>query len=430
MSPGLGGILARMRSRALVIGTLASMLVAAGCVDGGAADGEAAAEDAALVDGGVDAAGSETAPADAPADVGVDGPAPFDAADSGAECPGLGTFCGSRIGRDPTKLFTCNDSKIVGVARTCAGKCIEVTDSDEDLCPCPNGDGRYCGDRVGGDPAWLYDCKAGKITQATHCGGKCNAGSTATSDVCAGCPSGNGDYCGTTFGADPNKLYTCKDGVISVKADCGAKCVVKPPGTPDVCPACPSGDGKYCGGAVGLDPNTLYDCKGGVFTVSQKCGTTCFVAPAGTADYCTAPPTPGGSGTLLCSNVQWWNSALTYGPYMSYGWWDTDISAVAGTKIQLRHDSKLTKHGVYGWGWMPEFTDQVTGHRFRYLHLKPSAQYTTEIGKVYPAGTVVGLSGGDTKDTGLGTYSTGAHLCVQTLVEYRTAFPKGVDACK
>ncbi len=401
---------------------------AAACVDGGATEGEGRPDDASVEtttvdDAAIDSSDQPGTDSDVPETVAIDAPS-----DAGA-CKGLGLYCGSRLGLDPTKLYTCNDSKIVGVARTCSGKCIEVADSDEDLCPCPNGDGRYCGARVGGDPAYLYDCKAGKITQATHCGGKCNAGTTATSDTCASCPSGNGDYCGTTFGADPNKLYTCTSGVLTVKADCGAKCVVKPPGTPDVCPACPSGDGKYCGGSVGLDPNSLYDCKGGVFTVAQKCGATCYVAPAGTADYCTSAAPPGGAG-LLCSNVQWWNSALTYGPYMSYGWWDTDISASPGTKIQLRHDSKLTKHGIYAWGWMPEFTDQVTGQRFRYLHLKPSAQYTTEISKVYPAGTVVGLSGGDTKDTGLGTYSTGAHLCVQTLVEYRTAFPKGVDACK
>lgn len=419
----------RSRWRGRVVFLLSVALgCSAGCVDGGAADEEPSGGGDAGSDGsgGADTATGEGGGVDTGTVPGEAGP---DGGDSGAECNGLGLYCGSRLGLDPTKLYTCNDSKIVGVARTCTGKCIEVSDSSEDRCPCPNGDGRYCGARVGGDAAWLYDCKGGKITQATHCGGKCNAGSTATSDSCASCPSGNGDYCGATFGADPNKLYTCKDGVITVKADCGAKCVVKPPGTPDVCPACPSGDGKYCGGPVGLDANTLFDCKGGVFTVSQKCSGTCYVAPAGTADYCTSPPPPGGTG-LVCSNVQWWNSALTYGPYMSYGWWDTDIASSSGSKIQLRHDSKLDKHGVYGWGWMPEFTDQVTGYRFRFLHLKPSAQYTTEIGKVYPAGTIVGLSGGDTADTGLGTYSTGAHLCVQTLVDYRTAFPKGTDACK
>ena len=79
---------------------------------------------------------------------------------------------------------------------------------------------------------------------------------------------------------------------------------------------------------------------------------------------------------------------------------------------------------------MPEFTDLVTGYRFRLLHLRPQFQYATSVGHTYPAGYIVGLSGGDTADTGLGPYSTGQHLCVQTLVAYRTAFPSGVDACR
>ncbi len=343
-------------------------------------------------------------------------------APEGGVCSGLGRYCGTRLGLDANKLYDCNEGKIVGTI-ACSGPCIVVKDSEQDLCPCPAGDGRYCGDRVGRDARYLWDCKGGVLTQGPQCG-KCTAGSAA-SDSCAPCASGDGDYCGTTVGGDKNKLYTCKGGVLTVKADCGAACVVKPPGTPDTCPACPSGDGAYCGGPVGLDPNTLFTCKGGVFTVKEKCAATCYVAPPGSPDYCTTA----GAG-LLCSHVQWWNSALTYGPYMSYGWWDTDISAGSGTPIQLRHDSKLDKEGVYGWGWMPEFTDQVTKQRFRFLHLRPSAKYTTAIGTVYPAGTIVGLSGGDTADTGLGKYSTGAHLCVQTLAEYRTAFPAGKDACK
>jgi hypothetical protein len=129
--------------------------------------------------------------------------------------------------------------------------------------------------------------------------------------------------------------------------------------------------------------------------------------------------------------VQWWNTYITYGPYVSSsGWWDTDIGISSGTPIQLRHASRLDKHGVYGWGYMPEFTDLVTGERFRFLHLRPENQWATSNGTVYPAGYVVGLSGGDTYETGLPKYSSGAHLCVQTLDPYRTCFPAGHDACK
>jgi hypothetical protein len=64
------------------------------------------------------------------------------------------------------------------------------------------------------------------------------------------------------------------------------------------------------------------------------------------------------------------------------------------------------------------------------LHLRPQHQWATDVGRVYPAGYVVGISGGDTRDTGLGPYSTGQHLCIQTLRTYRDAFPRGVDACR
>jgi hypothetical protein len=149
------------------------------------------------------------------------------------------------------------------------------------------------------------------------------------------------------------------------------------------------------------------------------------VAPPGVPDYCTTA----GAG-LVCGNVQWWSSAITFGPYVSYGWWDTDLAVSNMSKVQLRHASRLEKEGVYGWGWMPEFTDTVTGKRFRFLHLQPSARYATAVGTVYPAGTIVGLSGGGTKETGYPTYSTAPHLCVQTIEKYRDVFPSGTDACK
>lgn len=158
------------------------------------------------------------------------------------------------------------------------------------------------------------------------------------------------------------------------------------------------------------------------------CGGSCGDCAEGTAcngAYCKEIP-----HVLSCSNVQWWNRSINYGPYMSYGWWDTDLNVSGSTPVQLRHDSRLDKHGVYGWGYMPEFTDMVTGYRFRLLHLRPAYQYATSDGTVYPAGYIVGLSGGDTYDTGYPTYSTGAHLCVQTLQPYRTVFPAGWDACK
>ncbi len=186
---------------------------------------------------------------------------------------------------------------------------------------------------------------------------------------------------------------------------------------------CP-GAGTYCG-ADGIPGSTsvLYSCTGSTGAPSvDVCAQGCKVMPSGTPDYCT--------GVLSCSHLQWWNTYITYGPYQSYGWWDTDLGVSSSTPVQLRHDSKLTKTGVYAWGYMPEFVDLVTGKNFRFLHLRPQHQYATNVGQVYPAGTIVGLSGGDTADTGYPTYSTGAHLCVQTLDLYRTCFPEGKDPCQ
>jgi len=152
----------------------------------------------------------------------------------------------------------------------------------------------------------------------------------------------------------------------------------------------------------------------------------------------SAPPvdtgtTPGDDASppsgLSCTELQWWNVDITYGPWMDYGWWDTDLAVDTHTRIQLRHDSQLYAEGVYDWGWMPEFVDQTTGKKFRFLHLQPTAKYTTEIGKTYPAGTIVGLSGGDSPETGFPVYSTGEHLCVQTLDDWSTVFPPGKDPC-
>jgi hypothetical protein len=39
--------------------------------------------------------------------------------------------------------------------------------------------------------------------------------------------------------------------------------------------SCPNGDGYYCGGNVGLNPTSLYQCTGGNYQLVQVCGNTC-----------------------------------------------------------------------------------------------------------------------------------------------------------
>ncbi len=288
-------------------------------------------------------------------------------------------------------------------------------------------DGNFCDGDV------LVHCKGGVTSTTDKCASWCAPSKTPGADVCADntvdpCfDDPDGVYCGGTIGGDAVTLYTCKDKHTAKADKCATWCYDAPAPEPDKCAdnavdACfDDADGTYCGAKIGGDAGKLYHCKDKHTAAADACG-------AGCADY---PPSMC-HGELACGHLQWWNTALTYGPYHPSGstWWDTDLAVSSSTPVQLRHDSRLDKEGVYGWGWMPEWTDMVTGHRFRYLHLRPSAKYTTAVGTIYPAGTVVGISGGDTADTGLPTYSTGAHLCIQTLDLYRDCFPTGKDTCK
>jgi hypothetical protein len=189
---------------------------------------------------------------------------------------------------------------------------------------------------------------------------------------------------------------------------------------------CAEAGRDYCGfegGIRGLKLLSFHCATAGEAPESVK---LCWYGCEG--GVCNAPPPPPPPPTgLKCENLQWWNSALTSSS--KPGWWDTDLAVSSGTPVVLRHDSRLDGTGVYEWGYMPEFTDLATGKPFKFLHLRPSSQWATEIGKVYPAGYVVGLSGGDTYDTGKPKWSTGAHLCVQTIDSYRDVFPTGDDAC-
>ncbi|MBI5517488.1 MAG: hypothetical protein HY909_27205 [Deltaproteobacteria bacterium] len=337
----------------------------------------------------------------------------------------MGLYCGDRLGLASDLLIRCSGS--LAIERHCRGRCLRMGDGGEDACPCPDGDGVYCGEPAGLDANRLYDCRGGRYTARSLCAGRCTVVAGAGADRCAACPSGNGLYCGGPLGADANVLYHCMDGVLSERQRCGSRCQVNPPGVPDACGGCPMGDGTYCGGSVGMDANTLYRCAGGTFTMLSRCPSTCV--GAGASGSCMGT----GMG-LSCSNVQWWNVRLTYGPYrLTNGgimWWDTDLAVAAGSRVQLRHDSRLVAESVQAWGWQPRFMDLTTGQLFQFLHLTPSARYTTTVGMTYPAGTVVGLSGGATADTGYPRYSTGAHLCVETVAEWRTAFPMGMDACR
>jgi hypothetical protein len=101
-------------------------------------------------------------------------------------------------------------------------------------------------------------------------------------------------------GRDPDVLYLCQDGNFSVHRYCDNGCHVAPPGEADYCEPdgpCPNGTGWYCGSAAGLDAGILYFCENGNFTIAEHCAEVCHVEPAGDADYCeptgTCPDGPG-----------------------------------------------------------------------------------------------------------------------------------------
>jgi hypothetical protein len=123
-------------------------------------------------------------------------------------------------------------------------------------------------------------------------------------------PSGGGDacngyldgyYCGNDGPAgDPNTLYQCAGGATVGSQPCANGCQVNsgsqddacnpgpsapPPSGPDPCSG--YNDGFYCGndGPPG-DPNTLYQCAGGVTVGSQPCPNGCISEPGPTDDQC------------------------------------------------------------------------------------------------------------------------------------------------
>ena len=277
----------------------------------------------------------------------------------------------------------------------------------------------------------------GNLCDATRCAGRelflaydCTTCCATPPENCGGVPVQ------WTCTPDGRGRQRCASGAILTEMCAGGSCI---PGTTTTNAVCGTAPSTCTGSASGSSPvwtctsdrRARQRCVSGA-TQTETCTYGCSPMPTGVDDVCNPMPAPGGSGSVSCSLPQWWNLPYSWSPgYYSvrYGV-DSDLRMSAGTGVQLRHASRLVAEGVYGWGWMPEFQDTVTGFRFRFLHLQPSRRLITAVGTVYPAGTLVGYSGGNTADTGYPTYSTGAHLCVQTQVPYRSAFPMGTDACR
>ena len=126
----------------------------------------------------------------------------------------------------------------------------------------------------------------------------------------ASCPSGNGLYCGSSGkGQNPDYLYNCSNGNYSIKTKCSNGCKKNSAGKNDECQSsskkCPSGNGYYCGDKdLDQNENTLYKCSNGNYDKVEKCSNGCKKNAAGTNDTCkaaTAPtPTPSPTPTVKC----------------------------------------------------------------------------------------------------------------------------------
>ncbi len=167
--------------------------------------------------------------------------------------------------------------------------------------PCTGAmDGPHCGAALGGlaDHGSLYQCTSGSTASVQACAAGCSndACTAPPSDPCESAQFGNGDYCGGSLqGGDSTKLYTCQNGSTSSSKTCSAGCQVQPPGVADTCKpqgdpcqAASSGNGLYCGGSIGGDPNKLYDCQSQATASATACTNGCQIMPPGTPDQCAA----------------------------------------------------------------------------------------------------------------------------------------------
>ena len=104
-------------------------------------------------------------------------------------------------------------------------------------------DGTYCGgDGVTGDPATVYVCAGGEVTNATACSDFCQssprgadgAGTDSCGSVCSGIADGT--YCGANgVQADAGTLFTCAGGQLATSSACTAFCQAGTPPGQDSC---------------------------------------------------------------------------------------------------------------------------------------------------------------------------------------------------
>jgi hypothetical protein len=99
--------------------------------------------------------------------------------------------------------------------------------------------------------------------------------------------------CGGPLGLDPLTIYDCDNGVATVVRVCQHGCQINAshedscttPGAALSCAGDPNVT-RSCGGPLGLDPNTIYDCTDGAATVDEVCPNGCQINPEPNFDTC------------------------------------------------------------------------------------------------------------------------------------------------
>lgn len=172
---------------------------------------------------------------------------------------------------------------VCGCTPNCTGKCGGAADGCLNTC-----NGACAGKTVCSNQSCVV---CGANGQLCCLGNVCDNGLACNGNTCAAaaCPNGNGLYCGGHgIAGNAGSLYQCTNGALNLSMVCAVSCLNKPPGVSDVCAACPSGNGQYCGGhGIVGNVGSLYQCTNGGLTFIQVCAKGCANKPAGQNDICT-----------------------------------------------------------------------------------------------------------------------------------------------
>ena len=199
---------------------------------------------------------------------------------------------------DGSKLLTCKGGN-VSSSQDCGNGCQSMPAGTSDQCksdPTPTG---FCSSKT--DGAWcdgnaLQQCKSGQTTSSQDCKNGCQSMPAGTPDQCKAdavqptfCTGkADGPWC------DGTALRSCQNGAVASSADCPAGCQTNPAGTPDACKPKPidgldpckgKADGAYCLGAQ------LVECFKGNSQTLTPCPNGCLVKPPGTPDVCAPAAT-------------------------------------------------------------------------------------------------------------------------------------------